>query len=210
MLNLLQNLALDITSAQIFAPPPHLFDATHLGFLSVFKFVFAILGALLGFFLSDSFPKFATRRNNGIFEPEFRLILFIPVLLIGVPGLFGFGFYIDRTNITWQAASCLEGLLEFAGVLSGTLAYAYVLDAHRNLSIEVNVAMNVMRQFFVFGSSYFLPAWLSKQRTWKVFSAIGGLQLGVTLLTLVVWRYGKVWREIIARKDPLKAVGLAG
>ena len=195
--------------AQIFGGPPNLFDPTQLGYLFVFPFVFIIIGCILGFMLSDWYPKWAARRNGGLFEPEFRLLLLVPVLFVGIPGLFGFGYYAKSSNVHWAAASTLQGLIAFASILAASVSFNYVLDCHRTRSVEVSVAIIMLRNFFWFGSGYFLPAWLVAAPVDKVFTIIGGMQLGITLLSIVVYVYGKVMRQFVHRHDPLKIFGLA-
>jgi Major Facilitator Superfamily len=198
------SIGLAIVVGQIFSPPPNLFTPTKLGFLFTFSFVFLLLGCLIGVFLADWWPKWCARRNNGIFEPEFRLILLIPVLLVGIPGIFGFGYYASRSDVKWVAASCLQGLIAFSSVLAGSVSYGYVLDCYRSQSIEVSVAILLLRNFFWFGSSYFLPQWLSETKTWKVFDIVGSLQLGITLCSIFIYIYGKQLRSFFHRKDPVK------
>lgn len=195
-------------SSQIFSGPPNFFDDTHVGFLSTFQLVFLILGSVVGFLLSDWWPKFCARRNNGVFEPEFRLILLIPVLLVGIPALFGFGYYAARGDDKWEAASCLQGLIGFSSILAGSVAFGYVLDCHRNRSVEVTVSLIMLRNFFWFGSSYFLPRWLLNAKTSTIFSVIGAIQLGITLLSVFMYIYGKQLRWFIYQNDPLKALKL--
>ncbi|KAL9108567.1 MAG: hypothetical protein Q9227_006653 [Pyrenula ochraceoflavens] len=197
-------IGLSIVVAQIFGAPPKLFDPTRLGYLFTFPFAFIIIGCIVGFLLSDWFPKWAARHNNGIFEPEFRLILLVPVLFIGIPGLFGFGYYADRSSVHWAAASALQGLIGFASILAASVSYNYVLDCHRAQSVEVTVALIMLRNFFWFGSSYFLPTWLGETKTSTVFNIIGGIQLGITLASGTVYVYGKRMRELVGRYDRLK------
>lgn len=197
-------IGLAIVLAQIFSPPPNLFDPTKLGLLFIFPFVFLLLGCLIGFFLADWWPKFCSRRNNGVFEPEFRLILLIPVLFVGVPGIFGFGYYASRSDVNWLASSALQGLISFAAVLAGSVSFGYVLDCHRNHSVDVSVAIIMLRNFFWFGSSYFLPDWLAHSRTWKVMDVIGSLQLGITLCSVFIYIFGKKLRKFFHEHDPLE------
>ncbi|KAH8651840.1 major facilitator superfamily domain-containing protein [Tricladium varicosporioides] len=185
-------IGLAIVVAQLFSPPPNLFTPTKLGFLFVFPFLFVLVGSLFGVFLSDWWPKWCARRNKGIFEPEFRLILLVPVLFIGIPAIFGFGYYASRPDVNWVASSCLQGLISFSTVLAAST------------SVEVSVAIIMLRNFFWFGSSYFLPAWLEASKTWKVFDIIASLQLGVTLCSILIYIFGKRLRHFFHQHDPLK------
>lgn len=50
----------------------------------------AFIGALAGFILSgllaDWSAKLMARRNNGVYEPEFRILLVIPQMIFGCLG----------------------------------------------------------------------------------------------------------------------------
>jgi len=96
-----------------------------------------MLGLAVGALLSDSFPKWAARRNHGVFEPEFRFLLLIPVLVVGIPGLFGFGYYASSAHVHWAAVGVIQGLIAFASILAASVSFTYILDSHRNRSVEV-------------------------------------------------------------------------
>jgi hypothetical protein len=98
-------------------------------------------------------------------------------------------------------------LIAFASILDASVSFNYVLDCHRNRSVEVSVAIIMLRNFFWFGSGDFLPDWLAA-KTWKVFDIIGGLQLGITLCSIFIYIYEKQLREFFHRHDPLKILHL--
>lgn len=79
-------LTLNLTQSQAFAFPPYNFSSAKIGY-----FNFAILvGAFIGLFtagpLSDFIAARLTRRNNGIREPEMRLLTMIPYVIIMIIG----------------------------------------------------------------------------------------------------------------------------
>ena len=78
-------------------------------------FVGSLLGTFLSQWLSDYMATFMARRNNGIYEPEFRLVIMIPYVLMAVAGLVAFG-----ASITAQEAWPVPVVLGF-GMF--TLAY---------------------------------------------------------------------------------------
>ena len=132
----------------------------------------------------------------------------IPAFVIGIPGLFAFGYYSTERNITWVLVSFIYGLIVFATVFSSASAYAYILDSHRNLSGEVSVAYIMLRNFLWFGASYFMPSWLEASGAPRTFYVIGGIQAGITLISIVAYTHGKISRDWIHRHDPLKFFGL--
>ncbi len=86
----------------IFLGPPLWFDEVHTGYMYTGPFIGAILGFLLAGLLADWSTKIMIRRNKGIYEPEFRIILVVPQLVFGCAGLYGFGITANSvTNYGW-------------------------------------------------------------------------------------------------------------
>ena len=80
-----------IVLATVFFGPPEYFSEVETGYLYAGAFIGAILGFVLAGLISDPSTRWLTRRNRGVYEPEFRLVLVIPQLILGCAGLYGFG-----------------------------------------------------------------------------------------------------------------------
>ena len=76
-------------AAQIFSFPPYTLDAAGVGYLFLGPFIGALLGSIILALIMDPLILWCTKRNRGIYEPEFRLI---PVAfgLIGAAGVLGY------------------------------------------------------------------------------------------------------------------------
>ena len=74
--------------AAIFLGPPLFWDEVQTGYAYTGAFLGAILGFLFSGFFADWSAKYLTRKNNGIYEPEFRIVLVIPQLMFGCTGLY--------------------------------------------------------------------------------------------------------------------------
>ncbi|OLL23956.1 putative MFS-type transporter, partial [Neolecta irregularis DAH-3] len=69
--------------AALYIGPPHWLNEVHIGYLYTAPFVGSIVAfALLGL-SADWSVKCLIRRNNNIYEPEFRIVQIIPGLIIG-------------------------------------------------------------------------------------------------------------------------------
>ncbi|KAJ5613311.1 hypothetical protein N7510_006505 [Penicillium lagena] len=71
--------------------PPYNFDAIGVGLMNVAPFVGAVLGFPCGGYLSDKSILWLSKRNGGIYEPEMRLWLALPVAIISPAGILMFG-----------------------------------------------------------------------------------------------------------------------
>ncbi|KAI7186567.1 serine/threonine kinase 16, partial [Hortaea werneckii] len=63
--------------------PPLWFNEVETGYMYTGAFVGAVVGFILAGLLSDSSARFMAKRNNGVYEPEFRIVLVIPMLILG-------------------------------------------------------------------------------------------------------------------------------
>ncbi|WEJ94871.1 hypothetical protein PSN45_002371 [Yamadazyma tenuis] len=79
------------TSSEFYMSPPYNFSGSAVGLTSLGMLAGYVCGCSYSFFLSDWFQLKATRMNNGIFEPEFRLLLMPFPILVNMAGLFMYG-----------------------------------------------------------------------------------------------------------------------
>lgn len=85
-----------IILAAIFLGPPLYWNEQQTGYAYAGAFTGAVLGFLIAGALADWSAKYMTRKNNGVYEPEFRIILVIPQLIFGCAGLYLFGITAAR------------------------------------------------------------------------------------------------------------------
>jgi hypothetical protein len=89
--------------AEVFPGPPYYYGSNMIGLMSLPGFIGSFLGAIVSGPFCDWFVIRLTKRNNGIFEPEMRLILcFIPTL-VGPAGLWLFGY--SLANVSYRAVT---------------------------------------------------------------------------------------------------------
>ena len=121
-----------IVLATVFFVPPEFFSEVETGYLYAGAFIGAIVGFALAGLISDPSTRWLTRRNRGVYEPEFRLVLVIPQLILGCAGLYGFGITSsDIYKYGWFWPDFFFAL-EVAGMVLGAVAAAlYIVDAHR-------------------------------------------------------------------------------
>jgi MFS family permease len=80
-----------IVLASIFLGPPNFWSEVNTGYAYTGAFIGSVLGFFIAGGLADWSAKYMTRKNKGIYEPEFRLVLVIPQFVFGIAGLYGFG-----------------------------------------------------------------------------------------------------------------------
>ena len=86
-------IGINVTLAQVFGSPPISFSPTQLGFVNAFGLPGALAAELLLHALSDRSCKWLARRHGNIHEPEFRLVLMVPAILVFVLASTIYGWY---------------------------------------------------------------------------------------------------------------------
>lgn len=118
-----------VVLAAIFLGPPLWFNEVKTGYMYTGPFIGAILGFIVAGIISDWSTTLMIRRNKGIYEPEFRILLVIPQLIFGCAGLYGFG--ITSSHPSHWIWPDLFFALEVMGMVIGAVASAlYIVDAH--------------------------------------------------------------------------------
>ncbi|KAK5110842.1 hypothetical protein LTR62_005553 [Meristemomyces frigidus] len=198
-----------IVLAAIMLGPPLWFNEVKTGYMYTGAFIGALLGFALAGALSDSSVKFLTRRNKGIYEPEFRLLLVVPQLVFGCAGLYGFGITAaDTYTYGWFWPDFFFSL-EVMGMVLGAVASAlYIVDAHRDIAVEGFTCLLVFKNIFSFGLTFSGYHWLLKSGIKPVFLAISSVQVVVCCLSVLMYVFGKRNRAFFARHDILTVLHL--
>jgi MFS family permease len=186
-----------VVNGVIFVEPPYNFSVGQTGLISLSPFILTIIGELISGPINDWICLKLAKRNHGIYEPEFRLVLMTVVALLGTVGFYGFGATVHYQT-HWSGPVLTFGLANMALAFASTCVFGYVLDAYPKLAEEAFVAINA-RNFLTFGLTYFVNDWLAKQGALAVFSILGSAFLGVVALTIPLWIFGKRIRSWISR-----------
>ncbi|KAL6351705.1 hypothetical protein LRP88_15022 [Fusarium phalaenopsidis] len=92
---LLRPLGLARHPAIIWAAPPNNLSTTSVGLLiGIAPLVGSAIGTILGGWMCDWVAQLMAKRNGGVYEPEFRLVVFVPTLITIIIGSFGLGMAI--------------------------------------------------------------------------------------------------------------------
>jgi len=165
-----------ISQAEIFAAPPWNFDAAEIGYLSAGPFIGGLVGSAVIAFTSDPMAKFFTKRNKGIYEPEFRLYHMIFATAATGIGMFGYGHFTDIGASAYVCA-LFQGIM-MAGVLVGTIApVSYALDAYRDASNEIFIMNMLLKNFLFFGISYVANNWVARDGPFEAFAVCGATSM---------------------------------
>lgn len=187
--------------SEIYRTKHYHFSSLGVGLVYVSPFVGGILGTVVAGKVSDFIVKAMSRRNGGVYEPEFRLVMAIPVAISTCIGLMGFGWSAEEED-KWIVPTIFFGIISFGSSLGSTTAITFAVDSYRMYAGEGLVTLNFAKNIFhglVF--SLFFNHWLEADGSKNVFLAIGGIQLACLLTTIPMYIYGKRARMWTYRKN---------
>ena len=122
--------------AQFFLSTPLWWGEVKTGYAYTAAFAGAIGGFLVAGLLSDWSAKKMTKWNGGVYEPEFRIVLVIPMMIFGCAGLYGWGITVDgllTEKYHYTVPLAFFGI-QVAGMVIGAVASSlYIVDAYRKL-----------------------------------------------------------------------------
>ena len=197
-----------VIMAQFFLGSPLWWDEVRTGYAYVGAFVGAIIGFVIAGGLADWSAKKLTQWNKGVYEPEFRIFLVIPQLILGCMGLYGWGITADGllANKYHYAVPLTFFALEVAGMVIGAVASSlYIVDAYRkltapqsrkyssltmrdagDLAIEGFTCMIIFKNMFSFGLTFKAYDWLvaNETKAEPVFNPIASVQLVICLSSI--------------------------
>ena len=125
----------------IFTAPPYNFSVGETGLISLSPFILCIIGEVISGPLNDYICLRLARRNHGVYEPEFRLVLMSVVVVLGVTGFYGFGATVHyQTN--WFGPVATYGLANMALAFASTCVFGYVLVSGFAISQSSNTEEN--------------------------------------------------------------------
>ncbi|KAI5296679.1 hypothetical protein KEM52_000003 [Ascosphaera acerosa] len=177
------------------------FSALGAGLVYISPFIGGILGTAIAGRLSDVLVRALARRNGGIYEPEFRLVMAIPITVATAIGLMGFGWSAEERD-AWIVPTIFFGILSFGCTLGSTTAITFCVDSYRQYAGEALVTLNFSKNVFHgFVFAWFIVDWLDYSGNKTVFVSLGGIHIFFMLWSIPMYIYGKRARMWTVRKN---------
>ncbi|EMC98142.1 hypothetical protein BAUCODRAFT_66354 [Baudoinia panamericana UAMH 10762] len=180
------------------------FTPLQTGLVYISPFVGGVLGTAVAGKVSDIIVRALSRRNGGVYEPEFRLVMGIPIAIFTTIGLMGYGWSAQERD-AWIVPTIFFGFISFGCSLGSTTAITFAVDSYRQYAGEALVTLNFSKNVLhglVF--SLFFNKWLDAEGSKDVFVAIGGIQVACLLTTIPMYIYGKRARMWTVRRNMME------
>lgn len=184
-----------LTLAQFYTAPPYSFDTAALSNLSLAGVVGTLLASVYNLF-SDSVQLWLCNRGNGLFEPEYRLVMNIFPTILNTLGIFLFG-YSPLYNLHWFAGAAGICFLNFgmAAIISNILTY--VLESYPGESNAVTSITCILFYRNIIGGvfTWAFQYWLDAQGVKGIVATLGAICLVGNSIPIIFWFYGKNIRK---------------
>ncbi|KAF3760708.1 MFS general substrate transporter [Cryphonectria parasitica EP155] len=192
-------LVVNLSQAQVFAAPPYNFSSQTIGLFNLA----VLVGGLVGLFtcgpLSDWVAAHLTARNNGVREPEMRLVAMVPYIIIMIIGSVITAVGYDR-HWPWQVIVIIG--YSFLGIQVAALpsiASTYAIDSYKPITGSVFVIITINKNLWGYGVSKFITPWsiangfvppmLTNMALITLFSCSG----------IIFWFFGKKFRGMTSK-----------
>jgi MFS family permease len=117
------------------------FNALQTGLVYLSPFIGGVLGTAVAGKVSDVIVRAMARKNDGVYEPEFRLVMAFPIMITTCIGLMGFGWSAEIHD-AWIVPTILFGVISFGCSLGSTTAITFAVDSYRIYAGEALVTLN--------------------------------------------------------------------
>ncbi|KAJ5995550.1 hypothetical protein N7481_002527 [Penicillium waksmanii] len=168
-----------------------------------------IIGAVLGFIMTNlSADRIiltkTVLRGSSFVEPERRLLIAIPGLILATTGLWTFGFCAQNPGPShmWVGMQFGLGMLCFGLMQAPSIGFNYLIDAYGPLAADCFVAVTCMRAIISFAWTFFAGEWVSSAGPATPFGVFGALMGVFSLFTIPMWAWGKRTRIATANMVP--------
>ncbi|KAH7118615.1 major facilitator superfamily domain-containing protein [Dactylonectria estremocensis] len=199
--------AMSVLAGVMFAAPPWGFDAAAVGYVSAGPLIGGALATVFLALVSDPLIRSMTKRNQGVYEPEFRLVLAAVGGVFSVAGLVGFGHAIQGLQSIYTI-STIWGITLFGMSVAASITMGYALDSQPAHAVEIFIMNITFKNFFFYGLTNFIVEWYVTKGAAEVFDVIAGITAFLVLLTVPMYVYGKRYRHHWGHHNLLVKMGL--
>ena len=189
----------------IFLAPPLFFTEERAGKQYTAAFIGAMVGLVLSGIYTELVTRWMIRLNHGKYEPEYRILLALPTLIFTAIGLFGFGITADNTyKYGWLIPDVFIGFIVASMVMGAICSAQYLLDAHRDIDIEIFTNLIIFKNVFSFVLAYFAYTWVFSTGIKHMFVVFGSIEVVICVLSVPMYVFGKINRAFWQKHDVLR------
>lgn len=194
------NIAVGTTYGNIVTAAPYNWSQDNASYVNIGQIVVAIIALPMLGHGSDRLVKWRAQRNNGIHEPENRILpLFIP-LAVGIFSCVLYGFAAQYPgDYHWFTYVWVVAAYYFAFVGANIVAITYLLDSYPARAGPMLVVICAFRGIISFGVSYGISPMIEATGYSGAFGIFAALTAFFGLLAIPIYIWGKNIRAFTGR-----------
>jgi hypothetical protein len=182
---------------QVLLYPPYNLKPATMAYVGLPGSIVGLISALSAGFLSDWLITFMAKRNKGVYEPEYRLILMIPAVFFSTLGFTLLGPAFERHD---SVIKIVVMALSFhvAGPFAHSACVTYVFDTMGNNSTEAFVASSLARHVFMWACTNYVPTWFAQAGPVTCYRTLAILNISFAALGVPMYVFGKRLRGAVS------------
>jgi hypothetical protein len=182
---------------QVLLYPPYNLKPATMAYIGLPGSVVGLVSALCAGFLSDWLITFMAKRNKGVYEPEYRLILMIPAVFFSTLGFIMLGPAFARHDSVIKIV--VMGLcFHVAGPFAHSACVTYVFDTMGNNSTEAFVASSLAKHVFMWACTNYVPTWFAQAGPVHCYRTLAILNISFAALGVPMYIFGKRLRGAVS------------
>ncbi|KAL4995518.1 major facilitator superfamily domain-containing protein [Aspergillus recurvatus] len=194
------NIAIGTTYANILHAPPYNWPNKSASYVNCGQIVVALLALPLLGHGSDWIAKSLARKNNGLHEPETRIISLIIPIVIGTFTAVLYGQAGQHPeSYHWFVYAWAVAAYYFCFVGANIVAITYLLDSYPARAGPLLVIICAFRGIISFGTSYGTATFVENHGYDGAFGTFAGLTAALGLCGVPVYIWGKRIRAFTGR-----------
>jgi len=171
--------------------------------MSAGPFIGGIVGAAFCLMVSEPLVKMMSRRNKGIYEPEFCLLGLSIGGVFSVSGLVAWGYAVHGFKSMYLICF-IWGIILFGMTIIASFATQWALDAYRQNSTELFIMNMVFKNLFFYGLTNFVINWYLGKGAISMAGTMAGVTGALCLLAIPMYIFGKKYRYYWHKHNALK------
>jgi hypothetical protein len=186
-----------IISMQVLLYAPYNLQPDTLAYIGLPGSAVGLIASVSAGFLNDWGVKKLSKMNNGIYEPEFRLLAMIPATIFSTLGFVLLApAYRDHYSVPKLVALGL--LFHIGGPFASSACITYIFDTQGKSTTEAFVATSLLKSVFIAIATKKVPLWYKQVGPMKCFHTLAVLNICFASLTIPMYIFGKRLRGYVS------------
>lgn len=182
-----------VSESEFFMAPPYLFSANSVGLLSMAMVIGTVIGGAYTS-CSDMVQLYFTRKNDGIFEPEFRLLMLPIPIFLNVVGLFMYGLG-PYYGVHWIVGAIGIVFIAIALCCISGLSLNYVLECYPKQASATMTSVLFVRNLMGMVFTWVFQYWLDNVGVIGTTSMLAAFCLVINGSFIIIYLWGKNFRK---------------